>query len=612
MTGTVLTNARAAGVTTINEADRTVEVVWTSEHPVKRYSWDEGYYMEVLSVEPKAIRMDRFKSGMSLLDSHDNWSMKSRLGTVIPDSIRIEGKKGYARVKFSRSEDAETIFQDLLDGHPIQISVGYRIHKYEKTEGGDKQLPTLRATDWEPMELSIVPIPADPNAFSRAETNHEGNTMPQNQQQNMTRAERKRVSDIQALARSAKIDLGDEIVTRAIEEGQSYDAFRNAMLDHLIALEEQSPTFPISDTRGMRNDGQKRFDARRNALVARMTGKPPEGDARDFAGLSLFDHARSMLEEQGVNTRSMTREQIIGYRGRSMHTTSDFPMLLQGAGERVLMDAYALAQSPLKSVLSRQSTANDFRVKSKLKISGAGLLEEITESGEITSTTRAETAESYRIKSFARIFAMSFQAIVNDDLGAFNDWAREAGRMAALTENKVLLDLLLSGSGAGPVMAEDGKSLFHADHGNVAAAAGALNETTLGDAILAFRKQTVFGGTARLSVPPRYVLIGPELELTAQKLITGITVPTQTADVVPQAIRSLVPVVEPNIDGKSWYLFADPAQAPVFEWSYLEGYAGPQIDSRDGFERLGTEFRAVLHFGGGAIDFRGAYRNPGL
>lgn len=607
----------SAKLTSFNADNRTVDLVLATETPVRRRSWETGAYDEILTVSRQAIDTSRI-DGMALLDSHDAYSgLDSRLGSIVAGSLRFEEKVAIVTAKISRNDKGQALFNDLEDGHTLGASVGYRIDSQEKTEAPAGGTATIRATRWTPLEVSIVSVPADAAAKTRTHKN-EGNTMPQvqpqshDQQQTMTRAERKRITNIHALARSAKMDLGDEIVTRAVEEGQSYDDFRNAMVDHLIKREEQSPTFPISETYGMGDQLRRQTEARVGALVARMSGKAPEGDARDFAGMSMMDHARGLLEAQGVNTRGMSREQILGYRGRSMHTTSDFPMLLQGAGERVLMDAYALAQSPLKSALSRQSTANDFRTKSKLKVSGAGLLEELTESGEITSTTRAETAESYRIKSFGRIFSMSFQAIINDDLGAFNDWAQEAGRMAALTENKVLLDLLLSGGSAGPIMAEDGKRLFHTDHGNLAASGSALDEANLGDAILAFRKQTIFGGTARLSVPPRYVLVGPELELTAQKLITGITVPTQTADVVPYAIRSLMPVVEPNIDDRSWYLFADPAQAPVFEWAYLEGYAGPQISSRDGFERLGTDFRAVLHFGGGAIDYRGAYRNPGL
>ncbi|MCM0751521.1 hypothetical protein DEA98_09950 [Brucella pseudogrignonensis] len=100
-----------------NEEDRTVEVCWTTGAKVKRYSWDEGYYMEELAVDKKAIRMDRFNA-MSLLDTHEQWSMDSRLGTVIPGSVKIENGRGYATIKFSRNEKAETILRDLKDGHP--------------------------------------------------------------------------------------------------------------------------------------------------------------------------------------------------------------------------------------------------------------------------------------------------------------------------------------------------------------------------------------------------------------------------------------------------------------------------------------------------------------
>lgn len=153
---------------TFNEEDRSVEVCWSTGARVKRYSWDEGYYMEELAVDKDAIRLDRFNA-MSLLDTHDNYSMDSRLGTVIPGSVRIEGGKAYARIKFSKKQRAEELMQDVRDGHPLPISVGYKIHRYEKTEGADGQLPVLRAIDWEPLELSAVPIPADAGATSRSE-----------------------------------------------------------------------------------------------------------------------------------------------------------------------------------------------------------------------------------------------------------------------------------------------------------------------------------------------------------------------------------------------------------------------------------------------------------
>lgn len=614
MTETMLTRAQSK-LSTFNAEARTVDIVLGTENPVRRRSWETGSYDEILVVSRDAINTERL-NGMPLLDSHDAYSgLDSRLGSILPDSLRFEGKTAVVTAKISRNPKGEALFRDLEDGHVMAASVGYRIDTQEKTEASKGRVATVRGTRWTPMELSIVSVPADPAATTRTHES-EGNThmtetVDTNEPARLTRAERKRVTEITALARLAKIDLGGELVTRALEDGTPLETFRAAMLDHLAAEDEKIVTFPISETRGMGDQLKRQNDARVAALVARMTGKPPEGDARDFAGMTLMDHARGILEAQGVNTRGFSREQILGYRARSgMHTTSDFPLLLQSAGERVLMESYGQLQSPLKTTLSRASTVTDFRSKSKLKISDAGLLEKLSETGEIKHTTRSETAESYKIDSFGRIFAMSFQSIVNDDLGAFADFSREAGRMAALTENKVMLDLLLANNGAGPTMSEDNASLFSAAHKNVATTGTALDMEALEAAVLAFRLQTTFGGKIRLGANPRYILTGPELEMTAQRLVASIT-PATTSAVTPAAISSLVPLVEPNLNGKSWYLFADPAEAPVFEHAFLDGYGGPQIDSRDGFERLGSEFRCVLHFGAGCVDFRGGYRNAG-
>ncbi|NTD85486.1 prohead protease/major capsid protein fusion protein [Agrobacterium tumefaciens] len=220
---------------TFNEEDRTVEVCWTTGARVKRYSWDEGYYMEELAVDKKAIRLDRFNA-MSLLDTHDNYSMDQRLGTVVPGSVRIEGGKGYATIKLSKKQRAEELLQDLRDGHPLAISVGYKIHRYEKTEGADGQLPVLRAIDWEPMELSAVPIPADPEAISRSEPDGK------NSETVLVRQDSNAASPATTKERpmnkreAAKKYTGDQLDALALgaglsrSEGESDDALRTRLL----------------------------------------------------------------------------------------------------------------------------------------------------------------------------------------------------------------------------------------------------------------------------------------------------------------------------------------------------------------------------------------------
>lgn len=607
---------RAAAVTgSLNAEERTVQVIFASEQPVRRYSWEDGPYDEILLCKPENVDLTR-ADNMSLLDSHGAYSLDDRLGSIVPGSIRFEKGQVIATVKLSRRAKAEELFQDIQDGMSLPISVGYKIQQEERTEAEAGGVAVVRALKWEPMEISVVPVPADPTAKTRSE-----NTMPQ--QDNTTtqpeRAaptnvinERRRISELRWIARTAGVSDAD--LDAAIDNGETIDAFRSRAFDTMIERQGKTPTFPMVETRGMGGTDERyeqQVRARQDSIIARMTGSAPEGHAREFMNASLIDHARGLLDAQGINTRGMTREELLGYRGRSfgMHTTSDFPMLLQGAGERVIQTAYQAAQSPLKTLLSRASTATDFRAKSKLKVSDGGLLEKVNESGEIKSMTRGEAAESYKIDSYGRIFALSFQAIVNDDLGAFSDWSVQAGQMAALTENKILLDLLLANGGHGPVMGEDNKRLFDAAHGNLAVSGSALSEASLAAAILAFRKQKALGGH-RIAVAPKYLLVGPELEITAQKLVASISA-TTTAEAVPEAIKALIPIVEPNLDGKAWRIFADPAAAPVFEHAYLSGHEGVQLSTREGFDRLGTEFRAVLHFGAGAVDYRGAYLNQG-
>lgn len=155
---------RAAEVraASFDEADNTVEVIWTTGAPVRRYSYREGvYYQEILDVTPQAVRLERLNAGAPLLNTHSDWSLEDVIGSVVPGSARIEDGKGYARIKLSASPEDAGIIMKIKDGIIRNISVGYAIHKVEKTvmaDGGDEE---WRVVDWEPMEISAVPIPAD-------------------------------------------------------------------------------------------------------------------------------------------------------------------------------------------------------------------------------------------------------------------------------------------------------------------------------------------------------------------------------------------------------------------------------------------------------------------
>ena len=135
----------------ISEDERTVELSFSSEAEVERW-W--GY--EILDHSPESVDMSRLLRSGALLMDHNT---RDQIGVVVSASIDAD-RKGRAKVKFSRSERAQEIFQDVLDDIRSLVSVGYRVHgvRHEKTEDEDDY---YRVTRWEPYEISIVSVPAD-------------------------------------------------------------------------------------------------------------------------------------------------------------------------------------------------------------------------------------------------------------------------------------------------------------------------------------------------------------------------------------------------------------------------------------------------------------------
>jgi hypothetical protein len=95
------------------------------------------------------------------LDSH-NWhqGLSAVLGGIVPGSARLAEGALIGRIKFSRgSALAQRLAQDLADGIQIPLSVGYKVHR--STTDRSTNPETRTAVDWEPIEVSVVPIAAE-------------------------------------------------------------------------------------------------------------------------------------------------------------------------------------------------------------------------------------------------------------------------------------------------------------------------------------------------------------------------------------------------------------------------------------------------------------------
>jgi phage major head subunit gpT-like protein len=200
------------------------------------------------------------------------------------------------------------------------------------------------------------------------------------------------------------------------------------------------------------------------------------------------------------------------------------------------------------------------------------------------------------------------QALINDDLGAFDSLVRRFGVSAAEREAAVLVGLITANAAMG-----DGVALFHATHGNLAASGGAISDVTLGAARLAMRQQKGLDGKTPINARPAFLLVPAALETVAQKYLATIYAAT-AATVNPFAGSNLELLVDPRLDTASataWYVAADPAVIDGIEYAYLEGQPGPQIEQRIGFDIEGVDLKCRLDFGAGILDHRGLYRNAG-
>lgn len=151
----------------LDEKDRSIEVLWSTGARVRRSSFFGDPFDEELSMDPAQVHLDRLNAGAPLLKVHDRFALEAVIGSVVPGTARIENGRGVARVRFSERDDVEPIWNDVRSGHLRAVSIGYQVNRYEITRPANG--PELwRAVDWTPFEISAVPVGADPAAGFRS------------------------------------------------------------------------------------------------------------------------------------------------------------------------------------------------------------------------------------------------------------------------------------------------------------------------------------------------------------------------------------------------------------------------------------------------------------
>ncbi|MEQ5789075.1 Mu-like prophage major head subunit gpT family protein [Erythrobacter sp. NFXS35] len=652
------TRAAQTRPSSYQEEDNSLEVVWSTGAEVTRFDWwDWEYYTEELAMEPGAVRLDRLNAGAAVLDTHNSGQLSAVIGSIVIGSVRIENGQGIARVALSDTDDVKDTVAKIRAGHIRNISVGYIVHQYTRIER-EGERPIMRADDWEPTEISFVPVPADAGAQVRSSNAEQGgfpciirgipadsteeNTMAtpnqgvpagdagvRDQQQpapapvitpgTTPETEERAAPPASVNARRirdvvSRSNLGSDFALDLLARNEETPLTESQLTDAIAErLEQNRNTTPINQNRvGDRGiDSPAYRSAMEHAIVLRAGGtieltEPEREAAREFRGMRLTELARFHLEQEGISTRGMNPLVLagtaLGLARSGMHTTSDFAQILSNAANKQLRRGYEAAPQTFRPFITT-GTLPDFKPAPLVGVGDAPQLLLVQENGEFKYGTMSDFGDTYKLATYGRIIAITRQTIINDDLNVFARVPAGFGAQAAQLESDLVYAQLL----ANPNM-YDGTALFHADHGNLAASGGAINETTLAAGEQAMLTQTSPEGT-QLNLMPMYLIVGPAKKVEAQKMLTAVT-PNATSGVNPFQ-NSMTLIVEARITGNAWYLAADPMMIDTIRLDSLEGQEGVYSETRIGFDVDGVEMKARVDRVAKAVDWRGLYRNPG-
>jgi HK97 family phage prohead protease len=591
----------------------------SSDTPIpRRDPFTGARFEEILSHERDAVDLSR--APLPLLEGHD----KTRVNVGIVTALRVTGGKLRGELVLGSSQRATELAADIGAGIVSGLSVGYLIDAEQRNEKAKR----ITATRWTPYEVSLTPIPADTSVgINRSLPMDETNTTPEPSDTSTTRTtdtpealDRQRAANIVQLIE--RHHLPSSFASTLITEGVSLKKAGERILNELARRDEESPinshirmagepssfsrqhpAIPGEDT------AQDFHRAAIDSLLLRA-GIPvakPHAGAQDVSS-SVYDLARLCLSRAGQTSRRMFGGDARGPELlKRAAGTSDFPAILEGALVASVRTGYENEPASHRQWV-RVAPFSDFRPASRPILGSAPDLDKLLEHSEYKHGYFSDDGTSYSIQKYGKIVALSWEALLADNLGAFLRVQPALGQAARRLEADVVYALLALNAGAGPAM-QDSTNLFHANHANLVTA-GNFHSELLGSARALLRKQKAVGG-GYLSLTPRFWIVPAEHETAAEVILANASRRASAEKSTPDWIASLELVVEPRLASSAAFLAADSAQIDTVELGVLEeNVNGPHLESEQGFETDESRWKVRHTAGAKALDWRGMVRMP--
>jgi hypothetical protein len=550
----------------------------------------------------------------------------------------VDGVLRVAGVVSGAGPVAREIVEAGMNGFPWQASVGAYASETEQVPKGRQAIANGRTFDGPVSivrrsvlgEVSFVALGADDGTEARiaaeAAGNEEEHTMSEAENVAQAAAPAAEIPSIaaqmraEAAAESARIGAirkacagqHAEIEAKAIADG--WDATK-------AELEVLRASRPLTGAPAAHVRGADASPEVVEAALCKAGGLP--GIERHYDERTLEAADRRFGRGIGLQEILLEAAWANGHTGRSIKgdtrgvlqaafSNLTLPGIFSNVANKFLLAGFTAVEGTWREISSSRSVS-DFKQITSYRLNGAFAYDEIGPAGELKAGDVSEESFTNQVKTYGKMFSVTRQDIINDDLGALTALPTRIGRGAALKLNQVFWGAFLANS-----------TFFTSARKNFASGATtAFGIDSLTAAEQLFLDQVDADGQP-LAVSPAVLLVPTALNARAAQLMnsteirdTAASTKYPTANPHAGKFRTLYSAYLSNatLTGNSstaWYLLANPADVPLIEVAFLNGRDVPTVETAEAdFSVLGVQMRGYFDFGVALQDWRGGVKMAG-
>lgn len=264
--------------------------------------------------------------------------------------------------------------------------------------------------------------------------------------------------------------------------------------------------------------------------------------------------------------------------------------------------------------ISQVKSVSDFKTVTSYRLLDSMEYEELGPAGEIKHGKIDSESYTRQAKTYAKMFALTRETIINDDLGALDDLQSRLGRGSKKKFNNLFWTKFL-----------DNSAFFTSGRGNYITGSTtnlAADGVGLGLGVKAFRmlKSSSADGAKRVGGRPTVLLVPPELEAIAETLYQSTNLASVKAADANIYVNKYRPVIVPwlsdsdftGYSATAWYLFRNPNEYAPMVVSFLNGQQAPTVEAADAdFDQLGIQFRGYHDFGADQAEWLAGVKSKG-